>query len=95
MTDTFTGRDKQSGLPPDAIFLNAIQAAHLTKIHIDIISTQLAAGVIWYAVPGPHGPIPKMYSPPMTEKQHETRQLQFAEFRRGRDAKLFTLKNEK
>jgi hypothetical protein len=44
MTDTFTGRDKQSGLPPDAIFLDAIQAAHLTKIHIDIISTQLAAG---------------------------------------------------
>jgi hypothetical protein len=55
----------------------------------------LQPGVIWYAVPGPHGPTPKMYSPPLTEKQHETRQLQFAEFRRGRDAKLFTLKNEK
>jgi hypothetical protein len=51
MTDHLHRMRQAIGLPPDAIFLDAIQTAHLTKIHIDIISMQPASSGTWYQAP--------------------------------------------
>jgi hypothetical protein len=38
-------------------------AARLFDIDLSVIQVQLELGTIWYAVPGPFGPIPKNYPP--------------------------------
>jgi AAA domain-containing protein len=50
--------------------LTAEQAAAITHIDLSLIQIQLELGAIWYAVPGPFGPIPKNYLPQMSQAQH-------------------------
>jgi hypothetical protein len=45
-------------------------AARLFDIDLSVIQVQLELGMIWYAVPGPFGPIPKNYLPQMSQAQH-------------------------
>jgi hypothetical protein len=45
-------------------------AARLFDIDLSVIQVQLELGTIWYAVPGPFGPIPKNYLPQMSQAQH-------------------------